>query len=236
MPQPPLFFTQPALLALAILVLLSLPVFAADPMRKLPGDRVFGSETAPIAMIEYHSLDCLYCAKFHAESYPQLKRHYIDTGLVRFIYRDFPLSWAALEAAILTHCAPPEHYFAVFDKLLKMQGRWTRAESTAKAVAQIGETEGVTTAQYQACLDERKWEQQIYHGQRHASEVLGVTATPTFFINGEKLEGNISFDKLAKGLDYILNDIQRDSPNYTRRDPAWKARGFWLRVSAGETR
>ena len=107
--QSTLLFVRPVLLALVLLNIPTLHVSAADPMRVLPGERAVGSDTAPIVMIEYHSLDCSFCAKFHAESYPQLKRDYIDTGLVRFVYRDFPLSWAALEAAILTHCAPPEN-------------------------------------------------------------------------------------------------------------------------------
>lgn len=195
-----------------------------------------GALTAPIVMIEYHSLDCRYCAKFHAETYPGLKRDYIDAGLVRFVYRDFPLSWAALEAAILTHCAPPESYFAVFDILLETQSRWVQAKSTAKAVAQIGETQGVTPAQYQTCLDERKWERQIYLGQKYASEVLGVTATPTFFINGEKFEGNIAFDKLARGLDHMLNEIQRTSPDYTYRIQDGKEGGLWVPVSTSQAR
>ncbi len=231
MPQTAKFFVRSAALALAALLIFASAVSAADPMQERPGDRALGSGDAPIVMIEYHSLDCPYCAKFHAETYPGLKRDYIDTGLVRFVYRDFPLSWAALEAAILAHCAPPERYFAVFDILLKTQSRWVKAESTSKAVARIGETQGVSPTQYQTCLDERKWERQIYHSQKFARETLGVTATPTFFINGEKLEGNIPFDKLAKGLDDMLNEIQRVNPDYTRLAPA-----RLMRVSTGEAR
>ena len=222
--------TTTALAALLLLALSAPPTFATDPIQERAGDRAVGVENAPIVMIEYHSLDCPYCAKFHAETYPGLKRDYIDTGLVRFVYRDYPLSWAALEAAILTHCAPPERYFAVFDILLKTQSNWVKAESTSKAVARIGETQGVTPTQYQACLDERKWQRHIYHSQKYAREALGVTATPTFFINGEKLEGNISFDKLATGLDHMLDEIHRVNPDYTRLDR------IIMRVSTGEAR
>ena len=231
-----LFVPRLFALALAFLVLIALPASTADPVQERPGDRAVGSLKAPIVMIEYYSLDCSYCAKFHTETYPRLKREYIDTGLMRFVYRDFPLSWAALEAAILTHCVSPERFFAVFDMLLEAQSRWIQAESTAKAVARIGETQGVTSAQYQACLDERKWERQIYLGQKYASEVLGVTATPTFFINGEKLEGNIAFDTLAKGLDHMLNEIQRKSPDYTFRVQDSEERGLWDHVPTSKAR
>ena len=224
--QKALLVARPSALSFALLVFIVLPASNADSIQEQPGDRALGSLWAPIVMIEYHSLDCIYCAKFHAETYPELKRAYIDTGLVRFVYRDFPLSWAALEAAILTHCAPPERYFTIFDMLLVAQSRWVQAESTARAVARIGETQGVTPAQYRACLDERKWERQIYLSHKYASEVLGVTATPTFFINGEKLEGNITFDELAKGLDHMLNEIQRKSPDYTHRAQGSEERGL----------
>jgi protein-disulfide isomerase len=201
--------------ALAAFLLFALPAAAGDAMSAREGDREIGAATAPIVMIEYHSLDCPYCALFHAETFPALKRDYIDTGLVRFVYRDYPLSWAALAAAILSHCAPPERYFAVHAALLESQEHWSRAQPSVPAVAEIGEALGIAKADFDACLEARDWERQIFHSQKYARDILGVTSTPTFFINGEKLVGNIPFERLAAGLDDMLNEIQRESPNFT---------------------
>ena len=201
--------------AILLLVGFALPVVAGEHLRARAGDRGLGASDAPIVMIEYYSLDCPHCAAFHAEVFPKLKAEFIDSGKVRFVFRDFPLSWAALEAAILTHCAPPERYFAVQDALLKSLGHWSKAESTLKAVGEIGTAQGVSEAVFQACLDARVWEQQVFESQQFAREVLGVKATPTFIINNNKLVGNIPFYKLSDGLTEMLNEIVRQSDNFT---------------------
>ncbi|MFP6688922.1 MAG: thioredoxin domain-containing protein, partial [Alphaproteobacteria bacterium] len=91
----------PLALVFAILLLaaFALPVAAGEHLQAHEGDRVLGASDAPIVMIEYYSLDCPHCAAFHANVFPKLKAEFIDSGKVRFVFRDFPLSWAALEAA-----------------------------------------------------------------------------------------------------------------------------------------
>lgn len=195
-----------AAIFLLVTALITLPAAAAS-LPEQPGDRAIGSDDAQITMIEYYSLDCPHCATFHRDVFPQLKAQFIRTGKVRFVYRDFPLSWGALEAAVMTHCAPPERFFAVQDALLKNIGAWAKALPTVRAIAEIGAAEGVTSAQYQSCLDERVWERQIFESQKFARETLGVTATPTFFINGDKLVGNMAFEHLSEGLHHMLNEI-----------------------------
>jgi len=201
--------------ALFVFVTAQATPVAAAGLPERPGDRALGSGDAPITMVEYYSLDCPHCATFHREVFPQLKKQFIATGKLLFVYRDFPLSWGALEAAIMTHCAPPERFFAVQDALLKNIGVWAKALPTVKAIAEVGAAEGVTKAQYQSCLDKRVWERQIFESQRFARENLGVTATPTFFINGDKLVGNISFEKLSEGLHHMLNEIARQGGDFT---------------------
>ncbi len=204
-----------AALVLVLLAAFALPAFAGGHLRERAGDRGLGRSDAPIVMIEYLSLDCPYCAAFHRDVFPELKAEYIDTGKVRIVFRDFPLSWAALEAAIMTHCAPPERYFAMQDALLKTLGQWSKAQSTLNAVSKIGETQGVSRAAFKSCLDARVWERQVFESQKFARDVLGVDSTPTFFINGEKLVGNIPFDKLSQGLRNMLKEIEREGSNVT---------------------
>ena len=143
-----------ALLFLAALV----PPATAKGLDARPGDRALGAGDAPITMIEYYSLDCPHCAGFHRDMFPHLRGEFIETGKLPFVFRDFPLSWAALEAAILAHCAPPERFVAVQDALYKTLTQWSKVESTAKAVARTGETQDILQSAYQTCIDERKWE------------------------------------------------------------------------------
>ena len=154
MPMPaPLF--APLAVVFLLFAAFALPALAGEHLRARAGDRVLGAGDAPIVMIEYYSLDCPHCAAFHAEVFPKLKAEFIDSGKVRFVFRDFPLSWAALEAAILTHCAPPERYFAVQDALLKSLEQWSKAQSTLQAVARVGEAQGVSKDTFKACIDAR---------------------------------------------------------------------------------
>ena len=142
-----------ALLLVVILSAAALRPTAAGSLDERPGDMALGQVDAPITMIEYYSLNCPHCAVFHKEIFPTLKAQYIDTGRVRFVFRDFPLNWAAVEAAILTHCAGPERYLAVQDALFASLRQWSGADSTLLAVAKIGETVGVTRAEFKPCVD-----------------------------------------------------------------------------------
>ena len=171
---------------------------AAGSMEAKPGDMVFGSADAPVTVIEYYSLNCPHCAVFHKQIFPALKAEFIDTGQVRFVFRDFPLNWAAVEAAVLTHCAGPERYFAVQDALFASLRQWSSAESTLLAVAEVGESVGVTRAEFKPCVEEGARGKQVIESFEFANQELGVEGTPTFFINGEKHVGGISMEHLGE--------------------------------------
>ncbi|MBT5778582.1 MAG: DsbA family protein [Rhodospirillaceae bacterium] len=217
---------------LLLLAALITQIASAESLPPRPGDRALGSGEAPITMVEYYSLDCPHCANFHRDVFPKLKAQFIETGKVRYVFRDYPLSYAAVQAAILTHCAPPERFFAVIDALLKDVGAWSRAQSTVHAIAGVGAGVGVSAAQYQACLDGRVWERQVFESQKYARDVLGVKATPTFFINDQRLEGNLPFEALARGLNNMLEEIKRGDGNMTHTDQNSLVFGLALRRRA----
>ena len=171
---------------------------AAGSMEAKPGDMVFGSADAPVTVIEYYSLNCPHCAVFHKQIFPALKAEFIDTGQVRFVFRDFPLNWAAVEAAVLTHCAGPERYFAVQDALFASLRQWSSAESTLLAVAEVGDSVGVPRAEFKPCVEEGELVKQVIESFEFANQELGVEGTPTFFINGEKHVGGISMEHFGE--------------------------------------
>ncbi len=174
---------------------------SAENMDVRPGDMMFGQVSAPITMIEYYSLNCPHCAEFHKLVFPVLKTKYIDSGQIRFIFRDFPLNWSAVEAAVLAQCAGPERYLAAQDALFTSLRQWSAAEPSLLAIAEIVETVGVTRAELKHCVKEGVLEKQVLQSFEFAKEVLGVNATPTFFINGEKHVGGISLELLAEILE-----------------------------------
>lgn len=166
-----------------------------------PGDMVFGSNDAPVTMIEYYSLNCAHCAAFHKETFSGLKADYIDSGWVRFVFRDFPLDWPAVEAAILTHCAGPERFLLVQDALFANYRRWSASTPSILAVAEVGESVGVARAEFKACVEGGNLQQQVIESFEYGSHTLGVEGTPTFFINGIKHVGGISLERLREIID-----------------------------------
>ncbi len=101
---------------------------AASPL----GDRVLGQADAPVVMVEYASATCPHCAEFHAKVLPLIKAEYIDTGKVRFIFREFPLDQAALGAFMLARCVPEDKYFATIDLMFRRQGIWMKGDKAAE--------------------------------------------------------------------------------------------------------
>lgn len=196
-------FFLAAPLALLMLAAIIRPV-AADALEARPGDVVLGAADAPITMVEYYSLNCPHCAAFHAQIFPTLKADFVDTGKVRFVFRDFPLSWAALEAAILTHCAKPEDFLRVQDALLHSIRQWSGEGSSLLPIAKVGEANGVERASFKKCIEEGALEAEILANYQHAAETLGVSGTPTFFINGEKHVGGVSNERLAEIFGELL--------------------------------
>lgn len=194
----PIFFTFLSGLFLAVALMRPAMAGVMDPR---PGDVVFGSVDAPVTMIEYYSLNCSHCAAFHKDIFPGLKVDHIDTGRVRFVLRDFPLNWPAAEAAILTHCAGPRRFLAVQDALFASYRRWSAAIPSILAVAEVGESVGVTRAEFKTCVEAGDLQQQIIDSFEYASGTLGLEGTPAFFINGMKHVGGISSERLGDIID-----------------------------------
>jgi protein-disulfide isomerase len=158
-------------------------------------DLVEGDANAPITMIEYSSLSCPHCARFQKEVLPQLKKDFIDTGKVKLIQRDFPLNKPAVQAAQLAHCASPMRYFALVDVLFKTQDQWLN-ENAVEQLAQIAATAGIDRPTFDACLANKDIENKIVATRKAGEDAFQVNATPTFIVNGVKLEGEQSYDDL----------------------------------------
>ena len=157
--------------------------------------RFLGSEDAPLTMIEYFSLTCGACGKFHRDVLPTLKEKYIDTGKLRMEYRDFPLDIWALRAAAMARSAPQKRYDALITVLFDQQARWTRADDVLAALKQIGRLAGLSSNYVQAALMNTELLDGIANSRLVANRDLGVQSTPTFLIGDRKLDGFLPLDE-----------------------------------------
>jgi protein-disulfide isomerase len=186
----------------AALAVVAGPALAAAPA-KLPaqaGDMSLGSPKAKVQVIEYASLSCPHCARFHADVFPAFKARYVDTGKVRFTFREMLTPPAEVAAAgfLLARCAGPGKYFKVVGEVFDSQSRWTEGDLKPIFV-EIAKTNGLTAAQFDACLTDQAGLQAL-NGRVKAAIDAGVNSTPTFFVNGKKLEGEMSLQQLDAAI------------------------------------
>jgi protein-disulfide isomerase len=170
------------------------------------GEMVLGNAKAPVTIIEYASMTCSHCAHFATTTMPELRKRYIDTGKVRYMLREFPLDPIAAAGFMLARCAAKdnaEKYYALIDILFHQQGTWVVKQPLPPLQA-IGRQAGLSEKDFNACLANQGMLDKIEEVRKSATEKLGVNSTPTFFVNGEKITGDVSIDELAKKIDPYL--------------------------------
>ena len=169
-------------------------------------DMALGPADAAVTITEYASMTCPHCAAFNATVFPKLKAEYIDTGKVRYIFREFPLDIKAAAGSMLTRCianGDAQKYFAVTDMLFRSQNDWV-VKNTTETLTRIGKQAGLSQQQVEACLKDQALLDKIAADQKYASDILKVDSTPTFFINGEKIKGESSIEEFQKRIAPLL--------------------------------
>ena len=169
-----------------------------------PGDMAVGDPDAPVTVIEFLSLTCPSCLRFHKNVYNRLKPEYVDTGKVRFVARDFPLNMPAVEAAVLAHCAGRDRYFTFIDVLFQTFDDWASSRDYTDMLAQIGELGGVSRDRFEECLNDKALENTIFQSIVDGQAEYDVSGTPTLVVNGEKYDGKMTFDALSRHIDRLL--------------------------------
>ncbi|MGJ4900922.1 DsbA family protein [Bradyrhizobium sp. HKCCYLS2058] len=169
-------------------------------------DMAIGPADAAVTITEYASMTCPHCAAFNATVFPKLKAEYIDTGKIRYIFREFPLDIKAAAGSMLTRCianGDAQKYFAVTDMLFRSQNDWV-VKNTTETLTRIGKQAGLSQQQVEACLKDQALLDKIAADQKYASDILKVDSTPTFFINGEKIKGEASIEEFQKKINPLL--------------------------------
>jgi protein-disulfide isomerase len=182
------------------------PAFALDKaeVMKPPalGDMALGAEEgAKVTIIEYASATCPHCAAYHKDAWKKLKAEYVDTKKIRYIFREFPTNDAALAAFMIARSAPKDAYFPLMDVFFETLETWTK--NPAEGLFNIARQAGFTQAKFDETLKNEALAKGILEIREGGSK-FGVDGTPSFFINGEKFDGERTFEAFKAAIDPLL--------------------------------
>ncbi|GIX16542.1 MAG: thiol-disulfide oxidoreductase [Rhodothalassiaceae bacterium] len=174
-------------------------------------DIVIGAPDAPLTLIEYASLTCPHCAHFAEEIYPKLKETYIDTGKVRYVFRNFILNPLDLVVTTAVRCQPQEVQWPLIEMIFARQAEWMRnlrsgdRETILSDIAAVFRRAGVSRADFDRCIADKALQQKLIDANKAASERYDIQGTPTLILNGRKLPAIGSFEELAREIDRELS-------------------------------
>ena len=172
-------------------------------------EMIMGNDKAPVTVIEYASMTCPHCAHFQETTFPEFKKRYIDTGKVRYIFREFPLDPLAAGASMLARCVDKDKYFALIELLFKTQAQWA-VQNPLEPLFNVVKQTGISREAFNSCLDTKNNEasRKILAGiestRNRAADKFKVQSTPTFFINGKRVPGAVSIEELEKEIAPLL--------------------------------
>jgi protein-disulfide isomerase len=166
-------------------------------------EMAFGRADAPVTIVKYASLTCPYCRGFHKDTFPKLKKEYIDTGKVRFIIREFPIGKTSGAATIALRCAKPEKYLELYGKFLEQQPAWVSQEVRLDPIFKVASQVGMTRQQFDACrenqamIDGLKW-------VKDRGRTLGVIGTPNFFVGSTLVKKVLTIEEIRTMVEPLL--------------------------------
>lgn len=164
-------------------------------------DRILGNPDAPVTIIEYSSLTCAHCARFHADTLPRVKENWIEAGKARLVYRHFPLDGLALRAAAVANCFDGKRHFSFLDAMFASQQRWTRSSDPLADLARMARLAGMSQEVFDRCVEDEAEIDRILERRADGESTYDVNSTPTLIVNGKKLRGSVSYEDFEKVLE-----------------------------------
>lgn len=202
-----------AALALATLTAFGMTAMSAAPAVAQASEQkkveipelVLGNKDATVTLTEYASYTCPHCANFHSSVFKELKRDYIDTGKIKFVYREVFFDRPGLWAAMVARCGGEMRYFGIQEMLYAQQKDWAAGggEATSAALQKIGLTAGLSQEQLNACMTDGATAQALIETYEANVKADGITSTPSLIINGTR-HGNMNYADLKALLDAEL--------------------------------
>lgn len=154
----------------------------------LPTGPVLGDPNAPITIYEFSAFNCSHCADFHLSILPLLKREFIDSGNVRFIFTNFPLDRKSMQASMLSECVPSSHYFEFINTLFKKQREWSLSRNPDEVLVRYAMVNGLSEVQARACLTNDDLAKDLLEIRQQGLDRLEIKGTPSFLVvkNGQR--------------------------------------------------
>ena len=169
---------------------------------------VIGNIDAPITIIEYASMSCSHCASFHNNTLPDIKKEYIDTGIVRMVFRDYPFNYPALLGSMMMRCISSDVRYDYMNALYQLQNTWVNKDpkTSKKELYKIMQSGGMTKEEFNECYSNLDNENLILEGVMAAQKDFNIKSTPSFIVNGNLVEGNKNIKEFRQIIDKILSE------------------------------
>jgi len=177
---------------------LILTVLSVEANAEMDGEKILGDPNAKVTIIEFASLSCPHCAEFHKTRFAWLKTNFIDTGEVKFIFRDFPLNRPALLGSMVAHCAEPTKYFAYLSLLFERQEYWAFSEPVEAQLAKLAQVVGMGQERLTECLQDEKLAEKIIKSRLDSQNTHNIESTPSFLVGDELIMGVPSEERLRE--------------------------------------
>jgi protein-disulfide isomerase len=176
--------------------------FSPDDLHSAPaiGDKTLGPDDAKVIIVEYASATCPHCAAFHNSVFKELKSEFIDTGKIKFISREFPLDDLALAGFMVARCVPDDKYFGMLDLIYEQQKTWA-GQNARTELLKMAKLAGLSEAEFDACLKNEELAKGILAIRKDGAEKFDVQSTPTFYVNGKKMEGDRDIAGFRKAIE-----------------------------------
>jgi len=189
------------ILLISIFILISALSAQANEIKRI----FVGNESAKISIIAFESLTCSYCAKFHQDVYPLLKKEFLDTGLAKIEFRHFPLDIAAFNASKVAQCTNDGN-LEILESLYANQQKWVKGSSIEEANINLQKflsKEGFNI-DFESCINNKQIEDFVLNDRIDGAKNFKVNATPTIIINNEKFEKTLNYKNLKKALEKLI--------------------------------
>ncbi len=191
-------------IGLALTLLVAAPALA-QPVQ--PSDMSMGNPHAKVTVIEYGSASCPHCARFNNEVFPAFKTKYVDTGKARYVFREFLTDPVQLAAAgfLLARCGGPDKYFSILDGVFHAQEEIYQTQEITGPLMRVAHDNGLTDAQANACLQDQTAIDALNARVQGYEKTDGIDSTPTFDVNGKRLQGEQTLAEISTAVDHALS-------------------------------
>ena len=189
------------IILIAVIVLGSFSNLNAEEVKRI----IVGNKDAKITIIAYESLTCSYCANFHKNVYPELKKEYLDTGLAKIEFRHFPLDIAAFNASKVAQCKNDGNA-DIMESLYANQQKWVKGSSIEEANKNLQiflKNEGFSI-DFESCVNNKNIEDFVLNDRIEGAKNFKISSTPTIIINNKKFEKKLNYKNLKKALEKMI--------------------------------